>query len=223
MAIGLGKMMGFHFPENFQSPYTSTSISEFWRRWHITLGGFMRDYLYIPLGGNRVSPVRLYFNLWLVFLLSGLWHGASWNFVIWGAYHGLFLVLDRLFLLKFLQKIGKIPATIFTFFIVVIGWVIFRIENMEEIWTFLGRLFAFDFSAQPELIAGFGFIFGIAILFSFLTSFKFGQSIDHFIFQKSEHKISHYFIFIIISILLLIISISSITSSGFNPFIYFRF
>ena len=91
MAIGLGKMMGFHFPENFQSPYTSTSISEFWRRWHITLGGFMRDYLYIPLGGNRVSPVRLYFNLWLVFLLSGLWHGASWNFVIWGAYHGLFL------------------------------------------------------------------------------------------------------------------------------------
>ena len=223
MAIGLGKMMGFHFPENFQSPYTSTSISEFWRRWHITLGGFMRDYLYIPLGGNRVSPVRLYFNLWLVFLFSGLWHGASWNFVIWGAYHGLFLILDRLFLLKFLRKIGKIPATILTFFIVVIGWVIFRIENMEGIWTFLGRLFAFDFSAQPELIAGFGLVFGIAILFSFLASFKFGQSINDFIFQKNDYTVSCHFGFIIISILLLIISISSITSSGFNPFIYFRF
>jgi len=223
MAIGLGKIMGFHFPENFQSPYTSTSISEFWRRWHITLGGFMRDYLYIPLGGNRVSPVRLYFNLWLVFLLSGLWHGASWNFVLWGAYHGLFLILDRLFLLKFLQKIGKIPATIFTFFIVVIGWVIFRIENMEGIQVFLKKLFLFDFSSQPELVTGFWFFFGIAVLFSFLTSFKFGQSIDNFIFKKDIYKIPHHFVFMIVAVVLLILSISSITSSGFNPFIYFRF
>ena len=223
MAIGLGKIMGFHFPENFQSPYTSTSISEFWRRWHITLGGFMRDYLYIPLGGNRVSPVRLYFNLWLVFLLSGLWHGASWNFVLWGAYHGLFLILDRLFLLKFLQKIGKIPATIFTFFIVVIGWVIFRIENLEGIQVFLKKLFLFDFSSQPELVTGFWFFFGIAVLFSFLTSFKFGQSIDNFIFKKDIYKIPHHFVFMIVAVVLLILSISSITSSGFNPFIYFRF
>ena len=223
MAIGLGKIMGFHFPENFQSPYTSTSISEFWRRWHITLGGFMRDYLYIPLGGNRVSPIRLYFNLWLVFLLSGLWHGASWNFVLWGAYHGLFLVLDRLFLLKFLQKIGKIPATVFTFFIVVIGWVIFRIENLEGMQIFLKKLFSFDFSLQPEPITGFWLFFGIAVLFSFLTSFKFGQSIDNFIFKKDIYKISHHFVFMIIAVILLILSISSITSSGFNPFIYFRF
>ena len=98
MAIGLGKMMGFKFPENFNSPYVARSISEFWRRWHITLGDFMRDYLYIPLGGNRVKlKYRLYFNLWIVFILSGLWHGASWNYLIWGAYHGVFLILDRLF------------------------------------------------------------------------------------------------------------------------------
>jgi len=98
MAIGLARMMGFRFPENFDSPYSSRSITEFWRRWHITLGAFMRDFLYIPLGGNRVgSKWRLYFNLWLVFLVSGLWHGASWNFVLWGAFHGFFLILDRLF------------------------------------------------------------------------------------------------------------------------------
>src|SRR5690606_8522302 len=107
MAIGLGKMMGFSFPENFNNPYTSKSITEFWRRWHMTLGQWMRDYLYIPLGGNRVdSKTRLYFNLWFVFLVSGLWHGASWNFVIWGAFHGFFLILDKIFLLQVLNKIG---------------------------------------------------------------------------------------------------------------------
>ena len=110
MAIGLGKILGFKFPENFNSPYVSQSISEFWRRWHITLGDFMRDYLYIPLGGNRVSSQwRLFFNLWIVFLLSGLWHGSEWNFVIWGIYHGLFLIFDRMFLLNLLNKLG--PTT----------------------------------------------------------------------------------------------------------------
>jgi alginate O-acetyltransferase complex protein AlgI len=94
MAIGLARMIGFDFPENFNNPYISQSITEFWRRWHMTLGRFMKDYLYIPLGGNKVSTVRLYFNLWVVFLLSGLWHGAAWNFVLWGAYQGIFLVAD---------------------------------------------------------------------------------------------------------------------------------
>ena len=140
MAIGLGKMMGFKFPENFNSPYTASSISEFWRKWHITLGNFMKDYLYIPLGGNKVSSkFRLYFNLWIVFLLSGLWHGASWNFVLWGAYHGLFLILDRLFLLKFYEKIGRIFSVIITFIIVIIGWVIFRIEDSQNIFIFISN------------------------------------------------------------------------------------
>jgi len=104
MAIGIGKMIGFSFPENFNNPYISQSISEFWRRWHLTLSRWMKDYLYIPLGGNRVATKRrLYFNLWIVFLISGLWHGAAWTFIIWGAFHGLFLILDRLFLLKFFK------------------------------------------------------------------------------------------------------------------------
>ena len=109
MAIGLGKIMGFHFPENFDNPYNSASVSEFWRRWHITLGVFMRNYLYIPLGGNRCSKPRMYFNLWVVFLLSGLWHGASWSFVVWGAYHGIWLVLERMGLGKVYEKMGKVP------------------------------------------------------------------------------------------------------------------
>ncbi|MCD4735918.1 MAG: MBOAT family protein, partial [Bacteroidales bacterium] len=112
MAIGLGRMMGFDFPENFRNPYISQSITEFWRRWHITLGKWMRDYLYIPLGGNRGSGMRTYFNLWVVFLISGLWHGAAWNFVLWGVFHGFFLVMERLFLLKFYVRAGKFVSTV---------------------------------------------------------------------------------------------------------------
>lgn len=129
MAIGLGRIMGFKFPENFDNPYNSASINEFWRRWHQTLGVFMRNYLYIPLGGNRVSKSRTYFNLWVVFLLSGLWHGANWNFVIWGVYHGLFIVSERLFLNRFYERIGRIPSVILTFFIVVVGWAIFGVMD----------------------------------------------------------------------------------------------
>ena len=134
MAIGLGLMMGFRFPENFNNPYTAVSITDFWRRWHITLGAWMRNYLYIPLGGNRVnSKLRLYFNLWLVFLLSGLWHGAAWGFIIWGAYHGFFLVMERLFLGKWLARLGK-AAFIYTFGVVMVGWVFFRLEYFHYAW-----------------------------------------------------------------------------------------
>ena len=144
MAIGLAKMFGFRLPENFNSPYISQSITEFWRRWHITLGNWMRNYLYIPLGGNRVgSPIRLYANLWLVFLASGLWHGASWNYVIWGAYHGCFLIMDRLFLNKIYTFIGKYLSVAITFFWVVVGWVIFRIENAEKLKAYLKTMFSF--------------------------------------------------------------------------------
>ena len=136
MAIGLGKMVGFRFPENFNSPYISTSISEFWRRWHMSLGRWMRDYIYIPLGGNRVSTGRMYFNLWIVFLISGFWHGAAWTFIAWGAYHGLFLIADRIFLLKFYKKIGKLPSMVITFLIVVVGWIMFRADNIGQFWDY---------------------------------------------------------------------------------------
>lgn len=224
MAIGIGRMIGFNFPENFNNPYISKSISEFWRRWHITLGTWMRDYLYIPLGGNRVSSARLYLNLWIVFLLSGLWHGASWNFVIWGAYHGLFLILDRLFLLKILKKIGNVPSVLFTFFVTLVGWVFFRVEEFDLAIFYLKKMFMFDGTGlelhhQSKFFAA----LVVAIVFSFLTLFKFGRKAEQYSFFSSNYSNGRLISNFIISLILLIISVSYITASGFNPFIYFRF
>lgn len=223
MAIGLGKIMGFRFPENFSSPYTSKSITEFWRRWHITLGAFMKDYLYIPLGGNRVGKNRLYFNLALVFLLSGLWHGASWNFVIWGGFHGLFLILDRLFLLKFLSKLPNIFSILITFFLTIMGWVIFRIENMTDAINFYQVLFSFKDMSNLELIPEFGLIAVLAIIFSFLASIKIGRKIINFFFERDNYTLIQHIALSLSTIILLILSISFVVSSDFNPFIYYRF
>lgn len=224
MAIGLGRMMGFRFPENFNAPYVSRSISEFWRRWHITLGDFMKDYLYIPLGGNRVkNKSRWYFNLWFVFLLSGLWHGASWNFVLWGVFHGCFLILDRIFLLNVLKKIGAFPAMLFTFFVTMLGWVIFRIEDLAQIKIFMARLFSFDRLQTTEMIPAFKTILVFAIIFSFLAALPFGKKVIRFFFEKESYSLLQNLLFAIVAVGLFILSICSITSSNFNPFIYFRF
>lgn len=223
MAIGLGKIMGFTFPENFNSPYTSKSISEFWRRWHITLGGFMKDYLYIPLGGNRVNNKRMYFNLWIVFLISGLWHGASWNFVLWGAYHGLFLILDRLFLLKVFEKLGSVVSTIITFLLVMIGWVIFRLEKMSDVWIFIKKMFSFSFEQEFKINVDFWLLGIIAFVFAFLASFGFGKKIVNFFFNKNNYTNTQHIALTVMSILLFILSLSFITSSDFHPFIYYRF
>jgi alginate O-acetyltransferase complex protein AlgI len=223
MAIGLAKMIGFKFPENFNNPYISRSISEFWRRWHISLGSWMKNYLYIPLGGNKVSHKwRLFFNLWLVFLLSGLWHGASWTFVVWGAYHGLFLILDRLFLLKVLDKIGKFPSTIFTFFVASIGWVFFRADTLKFATTFIKRLFAFDFANTVYVDKEFIIMLAVAVIFSFLVAFPFGAKIEKRILFSDYSKLG-YFSMALIAFILLFVSLSSIIASDFNPFIYFRF
>jgi len=224
MAIGLGKMMGFRFPENFNNPYVSQSISEFWRRWHMTLGQFMKYYLYIPLGGNRVSSQRrLYFNLALVFLLSGLWHGASWNFVIWGAWHGLFLVLDRLFLERLTKFIGMVPRVLLTYVVVLVGWVFFRIENLEEALFYIKKMFSFNFNI-PDGFFSTEFLTTLAIgfLFAFIALFRFGQRIEKQAFYTSLKPREHV-IYAVVSILFLIICTGYITASGFNPFIYFRF
>ena len=223
MAIGLGKMIGFKFPENFNNPYISRSISEFWRRWHITLGRWMKDYLYIPLGGNKVnSKLRLYFNLWFVFLISGLWHGASWTFIAWGAFHGVFLILDRLFLLKALNKIGKLPATIFTFFVTMIGWVIFRSETMDSAFIYITKLFNFNTGIVIKPDSEFWTVLIFAIIFSFITAFKPGKKLESNIFFN-DYTNSRYIIMAICCMLLLIVFTANIASSGFNPFIYFRF
>ncbi len=223
MAIGLGKMMGFQFPENFDAPYTSKNITEFWRRWHMTLGNFMRDYLYIPLGGNKVSTTRLYVNLVTVFLLSGLWHGASWNFVLWGAFHGFFLILDRLFLEDFTKKIGSALSIALTFFITMIGWVIFKIEDIDALWIYLQKLFLFDGIWEWSTTHSFYLIFIIAFVLTFSYPFKVGKKLELYFFQKKSYFLKEHLIFSGVSILLFILCLSYIVSSGFNPFIYYRF
>lgn len=222
MAIGLGRMMGFKFPENFNNPYISQNITEFWRRWHITLGRFMRDYLYIPLGGNRVTIKRMYFNLAFVFVVSGFWHGAAWNFIIWGAFHGLFLILDKLFLLKIYEKIGKYPSILITFFLTIIGWVIFRATSLEQVIYYIKALFKFDYS-EHYVTQQFWAILVIAALFSFSTIIKKGLRIEKFIFFSDSFSNKEVVFMGVLVLFLLFVSVISIVSSGFNPFIYFRF
>ena len=143
MAIGLGQMLGFKFLENFDYPYISKSITEFWRRWHISLGTWFREYVYIPLGGNRKGLIRQIFNLLIVWFCTGFWHGASWNFLIWGGYYGVLLIIEKLFLLKVLKKIPAFFSHVYTLFFVVIGWVIFGFDDMTKGWEYLKGMFGF--------------------------------------------------------------------------------
>lgn len=224
MAIGLGRIMGFHFPENFNNPYTSRSITEFWRRWHITLGAWMKNYLYIPLGGSRVSSnARLYFNLWFVFLVSGLWHGASWNFVVWGAYHGFFLILDRIFLEKLLDRSGKLFSVLFTFIVTVVGWTLFSIEDMNKASQYLGKMFSFDgaldLSLSSELITT-GIV---ASIISFITLTSFGKRLQDWVYSDGQLSVVKSVRLILIAAIIFTVCVAYITSSNFNPFIYFRF
>lgn len=223
MAIGLGQMMGFRFPENFNFPYVSRSITEFWRRWHITLSQWMRDYLYIPLGGNRKSVRRTYLNLWLVFLISGLWHGASWNFVIWGAYHGLFLVLERAFWGRSMERWPGFVSIPLTFLIASLGWVFFRTVDFHHAQLFFGQLFASlpDFASvdisSKVVTAGL-----VAAVFAFMGHTKMAERLVQFYSVPAERTTAVIGQFLS-GFFLLIWSIGEIAAGGFNPFIYFRF
>jgi alginate O-acetyltransferase complex protein AlgI len=225
MAIGLGKMIGFKFVENFNNPYASVSITEFWRRWHMTLGTFMKDYLYIPLGGNKVSSnQRLYTNLAIVFVLSGFWHGAGWNFILWGVYHGFFLIMDRIFLAKLLAKFPRAVSVAITFFFTMIGWVFFRIENLKDVFAFIGKLFAFDF--EPSTIYVFKdawWILAVSFFFSFFVLYPKGDFIQQKIFHTEQFNKKQHIVLFTCSIVMLFLCVTFISSSSFNPFIYFRF
>jgi alginate O-acetyltransferase complex protein AlgI len=220
MAIGLAKMMGFIFPENFNNPYIAQSITDFWRRWHISLSRWMKDYLYIPLGGNKVSETRLYINLWIVFLVSGFWHGAEWTFVLWGAYHGFFLVIDRLFLLKIMARINIYLRVAITFLITVIGWVIFRAATVQQAFTFLKKMFSFsshEYLFEPRLSS----IFLLAFILSFLPLVT--ERITRPAVITRPAGFVKTFFSIIVILVFITLSVGEITSSGFNPFIYFKF
>lgn len=223
MAIGLCKIMGFRIPENFNNPYLSSGITDFWRRWHITLGAWMKNYLYIPLGGNKVTEIKLYRNLIVVFLLSGFWHGASWNFIIWGAYHGVFLILERLFLGKVLEKAGKWIAVPFTFIIVVTGWVFFRNEDFSYASAVIAKMYSFSFfDGKFALQNDFMVMATLALVVSW---FAFNSKTQQFQMRLYGEKFSNTGRWMVLagSIALFYISLSFITALNFNPFIYFRF
>ncbi|MFD1870921.1 MBOAT family O-acyltransferase [Hymenobacter bucti] len=227
MALGLGRLMGFQFPENFNSPYAARSISEFWQRWHITLGRWMRDYLYIPLGGNRVRPSRLYVNLWTVFLLSGFWHGAAWTFIAWGAYHGLWLVLERLFLLRVYRRLGAL-SIVPTFLITVAGWVLFRAETLPKALAYLGRM-AGRWPQSVAMLSGkpidnrFWLVLGLCACFAFMNAVGTLERRNLRLYAAHPLSLGRAVGLGIASVVLLVLSAGAIVSSTFNPFIYFRF
>jgi alginate O-acetyltransferase complex protein AlgI len=225
MALGLGRMMGFKLPENFHNPFTANGVTDFWRRWHMTLGNWMRNYIYIPLGGSKVKTVfRLYFNLWVVFLISGFWHGATWNFIFWGAYHGIFIVLEKLFLQKLWDKIGKIPSAILTFLIIALSLVFFRTEDTAEALFWLNKIFHPDLLFPPLIFTtDFTFFFILSVAFAFFTLFKKGESLQHIVFYSDNISDKRLILLGIASVFLYFLNLSVLSGSFFNPFVYFRF
>ncbi len=225
MAIGISKMLGFTLPENFNNPYTSKSVTEFWRRWHITLGNWMKNYLYIPLGGNRATKGRVLLNLFIVFLLSGLWHGAGWNFVLWGAYYGIFLVLERLTIRK-KPPSGAVSylGWIYTFIVVVVGWVFFRQRDVYTALAFIQEMFSFDFNHNYIFIynAEFFFILIVGLFFSFCTMNGKIRMFQDKLFGGTAGK-GEMFLFSILGIAAYYICLVSLSNGQFNPFIYFKF
>lgn len=221
MAIGLGKLFGFDFAENFNYPYISTSIREFWNRWHISLSTWFKEYLYIPLGGNRKGTLKTYRNLGIVFLLTGLWHGANFNFVLWGIYHGFFSIVERIWIGEWLKK-HRVLAHIYTFFVVNLGWVFFRIEGVRSgiklalkmllPWTNMNsKYYVWEFVDAHVIfvlicaIAGMGIVQGIAN--------KKG------ILQKYRNSILETVLLLVV----LLLCMMTLATNTYNPFIYFRF
>lgn len=220
MAIGLGKMFGFDFLENFNYPYISRSVGEFWRRWHISLGSWFRDYIYIPLGGNRVKGILVYRNLAIVWFITGLWHGASWNFIVWGLYFGVFIILERVFLNKFFNKIPKVFSHIYLLVVVIFGWILFSKPDIRQAIDYISIMLGFG---HYNLFNGYTLFFikqyFFEIIIAILMSVPLGK---YFIKNKKVYRIINY-IKPIILILIFIITIIYLVNSTFNPFIYFNF
>ena len=226
MAIGLGRIFGFKFLENFNFPYISKSITEFWRRWHISLSTWFRDYIYIPLGGNRKGIKRQIINMLIVWLLTGFWHGAEWNFVLWGLYYFIFLVLEKFVLNKFLDKLPNVLKHVYAIVVIYFGWIIFRCDSMELLKHYFNALFSFNFSAMSfnEILIyleSYYVYFILAIIFSTPVYYKLVEKISSVKNKKLKLilDIIHYLGLIVI----FIITIMFLAYSSYNPFIYFRF
>lgn len=222
MAIGLGKMFGFDFMKNFDYPYISKSITEFWRRWHISLSSWFREYVYIPLGGNRKGKFKWYCNIFIVWFLTGFWHGADWNFILWGLYFAIFLVLEKVFLKQWLEKKPAFIGHLYTIIVVIVGWVFFEFQDMGQGALFIKTMFGLGKNrlidnASLYYLQSYGLIFTILALAS--TP----------ILKKWAHKLSEKLstakalIFPVLYFGLLFLSTAYLVNESYNPFLYFRF
>ena len=212
MAIGLGKLMGFDFPANFNFPYISKSFTEFWRRWHITLGSWFREYLYIPLGGNRKGYARTVINLLITWAATGFWHGANWNFLLWGLLFFVLISIEKRWLLKYLDK-GKVWPHIYTLFILVLSWALFDITDMSNLGLFFTRLF--DFTGGSDWIY---YLKNYAV--SIVVAIIFCIPVVEKVYNKVKNN---FFIDLLVLSVILFLSISYLVDSTYNPFLYFRF
>lgn len=249
MAIGLGRIMGFHFPENFNYPYISTSITEFWRRWHMTLSSWFREYVYIPLGGNRKGLPRQLFNILVVWSLTGIWHGAGWNFLFWGMWFALFLILEKIFLGKFLQRIPKVLGWLYAMIVVLFGWCFFSLEQTEKIVRFLKAMFGFGEAgiindATLYTFSNYSVLFVILIVAalplgkkavewlkaktSALSEGALNEETADAVSVKSNKAGTVLRITLDVAeklflVAILLLSIANIVDASYNPFLYFRF
>ena len=212
MAIGMGRMLGFHFPENFNYPYISKSITEFWSRWHMTLSSWFKEYVYIPLGGNRVGKARHIFNIFVVWFLTGFWHGADYNFILWGMYFFVVLILEKYFFLKILEKAPKFISRIYTLIIIMFSWVLFTSTDLKDIGAFFTSLGSKPFFSGEitSFLLQYGILFIIGILFSTPKPKE--------MFEKQKEAVQ-----IVVLTIVFILSIAALVAGNYNPFLYFRF
>lgn len=217
MARGLGRMFGFEFLENFNYPYISKSITEFWRRWHISLSTWFKEYVYIPLGGNRRGLARHIINIIVVWSLTGFWHGASWNFILWGMYYGIILIIEKVFLLKVLKKSPSILCHMYSIIIVMLGWVLFYFEDMSSLGLFFTKLFSIQANSSE----------GITIMLSYLPILLVGAfaatPVAKNFFQKKKDSFVVRYGQILVSAVFLLLCVAALANQSYNPFIYFRF
>lgn len=215
MAIGLGKMLGFTFPENFNYPYISRSVTEFWRRWHITLGSWFRDYVYIPLGGNRVSTARFYSNIFVVWFLTGFWHGAGWNFIIWGLLFGILMIIERAFLLKWLEKRSRFISHVYLIFVVLVSWVLFAQNSLGEAVSYLKVMFGLTGSPVVNTST-------LYALTNFFVLLILGVLFATPLMKNIKEKLPEWVLYLFY-IVVLVLSTGYLVDATFNPFLYFRF
>ena len=241
MAIGLGRMFGFHFLENFNFPYMSKTITEFWRRWHISLSSWFREYVYIPLGGNRKGMARQLFNIMVVWMLTGLWHGANWNFVLWGVYYGVLLMIEKLFLLKWLERMPAWIGHLYSMFLVVIGWTIFAQTDMQQLGRYLKVMFGVGATAGLDSDF-FYFLSCNAVLLVLLVLCSIdhrgwmgrlasrgkkievrGQTKEESVFSWGKDSLAWTAVKPFLMVVLLVLSFAFLVGDSYNPFLYFRF